>query len=605
MFFWLATCFPLPGSCMKRFFSCTPGLPFRGVQGVSLACFLLLGIWSSMGQVLPASGGIEWKPGIPGGIPARTVVFCNPTVSIPGTNRVAKGDGVTDDFIAIQTALNRCPPNQVVFLPVGTFRVTSTLTIGSPIVLRGAGMKLTRLLLDSTSANGVVNIGVAGYYAGPDMQYNITNGYTKGSSVLTLDFNLGGLADWIRPPIGSPIAVYQDNDPSLVDLNGCTWCGLYGAVMTQLTVITNYVGNMVFVDPPLYWNHIPSRKPRVNWLRAYLQGAGLENMTVETKNYNGAADSVTFQATKNCWARGVEVYHSAKSFFIFRDSVADEIRECYVHEPFNNAGGSGYGYHIFGVNSAHLIENNIAYQCRHSFVLEGGGSGCVIAYNYSKDAWSTVSPTFVYNDLITHGAHPFYNLYEGNHLHKWAEDRVHGSASHNTAFRNQMTAGLDSTTRKYDTGFWPLSIEPTNYYMNAVGNVLGFYQMITNTAAPNGLPWVYEGSDSSVFRLGYDGEGAIAISDSVANTATFRNGNYDYFTKSTVWAATSTDHTLPPSLYLTAKPGWWDTSAWPPFGPETAPLVGVLPAQRKFEEILSGVTPKQPSPPTFLRRIGG
>jgi hypothetical protein len=46
-----------------------------------------------------------------------------------------------------------------------------------------------------------------------------------------------------------------------------------------------------------------------------------------------------------------------------------------VHEPFNNAGGSGYGYHIFGVNSAPLIENNIAYQLPSSLCSKAEEAG--------------------------------------------------------------------------------------------------------------------------------------------------------------------------------------------------------------------------------------
>jgi hypothetical protein len=43
----------------------------------------------------------------------------------------------------------------------------------------------------------------------------------------------------------------------------------------------------------------------------------------------------------------------------------------------------------------------------------------VIAYNIQKTP-GALSAQLRLQRLITHGAHPFYNLYEGNHLHKWA-----------------------------------------------------------------------------------------------------------------------------------------------------------------------------------------
>jgi len=37
-------------------------------------------------------------------------------------------------------------------------------------------------------------------------------------------------------------------------------------------------------------------------------------------------------------------------------------------------------------------------------------------------------------DLLTHGAHPYMNLFEGNVVDLLFFDGVHGSSSHNTAF---------------------------------------------------------------------------------------------------------------------------------------------------------------------------
>src|SRR6185503_13499833 len=60
----------------------------------------------------------------------------------------AAGDGVTDDTAAIQQALDTCPMDQAVFLPPGTYRVTSTIQMPSHCALRGAGMGTSTILGD-------------------------------------------------------------------------------------------------------------------------------------------------------------------------------------------------------------------------------------------------------------------------------------------------------------------------------------------------------------------------------------------------------------------------------------------------------------------------
>jgi hypothetical protein len=68
----------------------------------------------------------------------------------------AVGNGTTDDTAAIQTAINAMPSaGGIVYLPTGTYRITSALTIKSDIFLRGAGANATILKQTSTTAHGV------------------------------------------------------------------------------------------------------------------------------------------------------------------------------------------------------------------------------------------------------------------------------------------------------------------------------------------------------------------------------------------------------------------------------------------------------------------
>ncbi|MGB5660025.1 MAG: hypothetical protein WBO54_11130, partial [Thermoanaerobaculia bacterium] len=59
-----------------------------------------------------------------------------------------------------------------------------------------------------------------------------------------------------------------------------------------------------------------------------------------------------------------------------------------------------------------------------------------------------------------------------------------------------------------------------------------------------------------------------------------------YFTGSTVWDPTISDHDLPNSYYLTSKPSFFGDLRWPAFGSDLSPRIGSLPAKYCFEQEL-------------------
>ncbi len=68
----------------------------------------------------------------------------------------AIGNGTTDDTAAIQASINALPSGGgVVYLPSGTYKITSALTIVSDIFLRGAGANATIIKQTSTTAHGI------------------------------------------------------------------------------------------------------------------------------------------------------------------------------------------------------------------------------------------------------------------------------------------------------------------------------------------------------------------------------------------------------------------------------------------------------------------
>jgi hypothetical protein len=111
--------------------------------------------------------------------------------------------------------------------------------------------------------------------------------------------------------------------------------------------------------------------------------------------------------------------------------------------------------------------------------------------------------------------------------------------------------------------------------MNVVGNVLG-------TAGISTVPDAYDSGPFSIYELGAGGSGAT----DVAAVSLVRQGNYDYFSKKTLWTPANVAVPLPTSLYLASRPAWWPAGTpWPWVGPDLTPMVGALPAKDRAAHI--------------------
>ena len=97
--------------------------------------------------------------------------------------------------------------------------------------------------------------------------------------------------------------------------------------------------------------------------------------------------------------------------------------------------------------------------------------------------------------------------------------------------------------------------------------------------------------------LGYHSSGTETVSDGGKTMATvLRDGNYDYVTGQTHWHGIGgtgagngltppANATLPASMYLTAKPAFFGSNAWPWVDGSSAtnPLPGSLPARQRYD----------------------
>ena len=240
-----------------------------------------------------------------------------------------------------------------------------------------------------------------------------------------------------------------------------------------------------------------------------------------------------------CWVKNVHVRNIEYAHIQMSDALFCEITRCVVA---SRAGDEGAGIQL-ATSSFCRIEDNVIEDTQ----LEVHAStGNVVAYNLFRDfdLYGALGPAISSNAR----PHSGYNLYEGNVAPKFQADSHHGSGSCDTVFRNRLH-GTSTTTAKH----WIcVNLSKGTRNASVVGNILG---------APGLAPAIYAFGDPDVLRT------------------SFLKGNYNHQERA-VPAAEAVD-TLPPSLYLKAKPAWWGELAWPPFGPDLALAKHKIPAETR------------------------
>jgi pectate lyase-like protein len=382
---------------------------------------------------------------------------------------------------------------------------------------------------------------------------------------------------------------------------GISWGGVYLSAKGfyahegQAFRITGITGATVNLDRPFYWTHKENGIAAIAY-RAGASGMGLEDMCIRVMQAHPQTDAVVVQSTEDSWIRNVEVNNSANNFIVASGTIDCEFRHNYVHEPWNAQGGSGYGIRLIGWNCNDLVEDNIAYSCRHSYVIDGINTGHVIGYNFSLDPNDNTNGIlhparnhgYLYQDFLTHGSSPRFCLYEGNVGARAYCDFVHGSANNLIYFRNRFRL-QEGHILAFGPGAAAVNFDRWNNNMSVVGNILGYPAMQSEMGQ---YPMTYEGHVRAIYRLGYNAnDNQKIVCDDRPKASLFRHGNYDYVNNAVVWDPATPDHHLPASLYLGAKPPWFGEMRWPPVDPERAPqlesssLEAIIPAMRRFGEL--------------------
>jgi len=565
--------------------------------------------WSG---IISPSRAIDWTlAGIPGGIPNRTTICTT-------LNASSFGNGSSDASSAIQSAMNSCPNSQVVSLSAGTFLVNSCMTVPSGVVLRGQGANQT-ILNVHCSGRFAISLGNGGQPNNSN-DVSITGGATAGSRSITVSSTSG-------MSVGSYLEITELNDPSFVSINGsegsCTWCDEYGGsrVAGQIVEITSVSGATIGVSPPLYLSYTLS--PKATPFTASAKYAGVENLQMYANN-SGAGSTFGFETCMYCWIKGVENNYTdgdhVDTDWSYRGEIVDSyFSNAYIHSP----GQFDSDIDLRHKTSGFLVQNNILERLHVSIMLEWGSSGNVIAYNFSFGNFDGAGAGLLFPGLNTHGAHPMFNLFEGNSDTHFHVDSIWGSHSHNTLLRNWLrgTTKIGCTpangtrgTVDCSGGHWtvqgdrPMDVDFLGSSYNFIGDVVGSKELLAT-----GLSGVEQvvgqcgpspcGSGSRsydtayyLYSLGFgeasDTGGGSFDSTTPLTTGLF-HGEYSVLTNAVTWAS-GLSQTLPASFYLPAKPAWFGSVPWPAIGPDVTGGPGpgghayANPAEHCYESVMGG-----------------
>lgn len=554
----------------------------------------------------------QWNPGIladtptghplgPDGLPVRSDV-CMAVPSMGG-----------DATSAIQGALDGCAgKHQVVTLAAGTYSISATLNIPSGVVLRGAGTGASGTTIVTTQGGPVVSIGgmqdQACYDSSFDAEPLLTEDAAKETSTLTV-------ADGSMFAAGD-LALVDQMDTSEIDEGDCTFFKRVDHyTVSQRVEIASVSGDTLTLTTPLHWTFTTAQAAQVSRMATpAVKWAGLESVRLQGGRPGGYpgqnAGGVDMSNAAYCWIKDVEIDGTTAGMPVrLTGTYRSVVRDSHVH----NSASYGFAQDNYGIVLAcgaadDLIENNVARFMNKPILLNNSGGGNVIAYNYADNSWACDGNNddgYQEVSIDSHCSFPHMELIEGNWAPHMGATTTHGNAGYLTFFRNFASSQWSPSDKPGSAIIWSQPFVPQyanvgaidfpgdDVKMTVVGNVLG-----STTDASLGLPMdlgttaVGQGTGPATSQVYFasDGDGpAILLVDKTtpAWATLWLTGNFDTVNKKIMWNASmltaslpASTQTLPASLYLTARPGWWPAGeAWPWAGPDLTPRVGALPAK--------------------------
>jgi hypothetical protein len=534
-------------------------------------------LWSGL---LDSSRAIDWtRAGIPSGIPHRTT-RCGSVIS-----------AYTGTAATINNAINACPPGQYVELGAGTFNLSTGIGFHgkSNVTLRGAGAKQTIINFTRGSnctgltANVCFDATVDNWEGNPQNLKTWSAGFSKGTTKITLgnttNLNVGDLLvlDQLDDTNTDTGNIWICQNENVCSQQGAS-AGRPKRIQQQIVKITAKNANEVTITPGLHMPNWRIGQSPAAWGTTPVAMSGIEDLSLNHTSSNEYAGILMFNAL-NCWVKNVRSINSNRSHVDIWIGSGIVVRDSYFYGT-KNAVSQSYGIESYQA-TASLIENNIFVHVTAPMMISTH-SGGVYGYNYTLDNHYTLSPSWMIASAMVHEGGVDNILLEGNDgASGFHCDNIHGTSHFGTSFRN---AWLGWETGKTDRTI-PVELQSGCRYYNIVGNVLG--RDGTHTNYEKAVSGGSGTADSSVYVMGYSAEGGDPYpglrNDSFVLGTLMRWGNYESATDMTRWQSSEVpsdllvygnpvpgSQTLPNSLYLSSKPAWFGSVAWPPIGPDVS-----------------------------------
>jgi hypothetical protein len=419
--------------------------PLRKLCPVAATLFSALAF--IRGDLIPMDRLTDWSPGtrtgVTGGIPTRTTL-----IDVTQTPYNADNTDATDASSAIQSALNAASSGQVVYLPAGTYRINSSLSLKSNITLRGAGVGTT--ILDVQASNGVTVPLDPSWANSYNSISTILSGLTSGSTSIVVTTPGGGLTPFIG---GRMAQISWPNDPNKPVISN------YGFANVRKfdCLITGRSGSTLTITPPLPATFVNVGTAKIIETQiAPVSYAGLENLTI-SGNGTSMINGIQLQMAVNSWVQNVKVINQQNYGFEFFDCVFDTITHCWI-----TAGGVGTNHSGMVMNSdtALLVYDNIIEDNQPGFEINQCTTSSVIAYNLVLCSLLGIDSN--------HGPHNSFNLYEGNITNNFISDGYFGGESETTIFRNWIMA----VNAVNNTNSFAIALERFARNFSLVGNIM-------------------------------------------------------------------------------------------------------------------------------------
>jgi hypothetical protein len=579
----------------------------------SSACVNSQQLWSG---ILAPSRAVNWSnAGVSGGIPSASWAQCVTTAC----KTVTTGPASSITIAQINAAITSAPASTYVYLPAGTYSLTSGLLVNSQnnVEIRGAGANQT--ILNFTGSNSCQGAYAVICFQSTDVNWkdqpsngpvNWTAGYSQGTTSITL-------ASVPNLKVGNPIILDQEDDACASGCPGTTDTGTVfvcsdntialpcslqdnagGAQrlhrnQEQIVTVTSISGTgpyTVGISPGIYMSNWSAAKaPQAWWATSPIENVGVQNLSINMTNAGytpGNGVGVEFFNALNGWVQGIAGIDGSRAMVQSQYSARLTVRNSYFFLTQNSTSTS-YGFECY-TGGDHLVENNIFQAVSGPLTINGSCSGTVLGYNYAVNDYYTGSAGYINAMSNVHTAGTDSILYEGNVGAQVYGDVFHGTHNLVTIFRNYLIGNQPACWQSgstYAAAVWAacnndqesLPLYAYTRFFNVVGNVLG----------QSGIQTIYSGVNSnlSIYNLGY-ANGLAAGNDPLVTSTLLRWGNYDTVNAAVRWESSEvpsamtgvlatynnpvpSSQTLPASFYYASTPSWWPSGKpWPLMGPD-------------------------------------